>query len=151
MIRPSSFQEEQHRIVRLFRMHVIWKPMCFYLLQGSGPQCCHWEHLLHILYYENFLFRDPCFLHSGTCYMSVLGCCCSGKIHIYCPQFLRVYMRGGETRCHPDMVGAAVRPVGVFFSFSECSFLIMSKNLVTVLSSLNIQHSPQSLQNFMLH
>lgn len=41
-------------------------------------------------------------------------------------------MRGGENHCHPDMVVAAIHPVGVFFSFSECSFLIMIKNLVTV-------------------
>lgn len=116
--------------------------MCFYLLQGSGLQCCHLEHLLHILYYENFLFHDLCFLHSDTCYMSILDCCCSGKIHIYCPQFLRVYMRGGENHCHPDMVVAAIHPVGVFFSFSECSFLIMIKNLVTV--SNQPQHAVQS-------
>lgn len=104
---------------------------CFYLLPGSGLQCCHSEHLLHILYYENFLFHDLYFLHLGTCYMSILDCC-SGKIHIYCPPFLRGYMRDGENHCHPDMVVAAIHPVGVFFSFSECSFLIMIKNLVTV-------------------
>lgn len=108
------------------------KPARFYLPLGSGLRCCHLERLLRILYYENFLFHDLCCLHLGTCYMSISGCCCSGKIHIYCPQFLRVYMRGGESHCHPDMVVAAVHPVGVFFSFSECSFLTMIKNLVTV-------------------
>ena len=106
---------------------------CFYLLQGSGLQCCRLEHLLHnILYYENFLLHDLRFLHSDTCYVSILDCCCSGKTHIYCPHCLRVYMRGGENHCHPDMVVAAAHPVGVFFSFSECSLLIMIKNLVTV-------------------
>lgn len=132
MLKLSSYQEEKRRIISLPSNIHLENSTCFYLLQGSRLRCCHSEHLLHILYYENFLFRDRCFLHSGTCYRSVLGCCCSGKIHIYCPQFLRVYMRGGETRCHPDMVGAAVHPVGEFFSFSECSFLRRSKNLVTV-------------------
>lgn len=105
---------------------------CFYLLLGSGLQCCHSEHLLHILCCESFLLRDLRFLHSDTWYMSVLGCCCSGKIHIYCPPFPRVYMRGGGNHCHPDTAAAATHPMGASVSFSECSFLIMIKNLVTV-------------------
>lgn len=105
-----------------------------YLPQGSGPQCCHSEHPLHILYYGNFLLHDLCFLHLGTCYMSILDCCCSGKTHIYCPQSLRVCTRDGETHCRPGTAAAAARPEGVFFSFSECSFLTMIKKWVTLSS-----------------
>ena len=130
MVKPS-YHEERHRII-ILHITLVNKFCVFYLLQGSGLQCCHLARLLRILCYENFLFHDLCFLHSGTCYRSISDCCCSGKIHIYCPQFLRVCMRGGENHCHPDTVVAATRPVGVFFSFSECSFLTTIKNLVTV-------------------
>ena len=51
-------------------------------------------------------------------------------------------MRGGGSHCHPDTAAAATHPMGASVSFSECSFLIMIKNLVTV--SNQPQHAVQS-------